>query len=87
MSKLDSLGMNHRVDGYGAGRHLGHAFGASSSSFAAVVVVAAAVVAVAALFVHGPRRNRSRCPLFFSLLPPLRGGARQVARVAKGSGL
>src|SRR5580698_10927117 len=48
MSKLDSLGMNHRVDGYGAGRHLGHAFGASSSSFAAVVAVAAAVVAVAA---------------------------------------
>src|SRR6202451_3264790 len=39
MSKLDSLGMNHRVDGYGAGRHLGHAFAASSSSFVAVVDV------------------------------------------------
>src|ERR1700759_5652659 len=25
MSKLDSLGMDHRVDGYGAARHLGHA--------------------------------------------------------------
>src|SRR5271170_4671470 len=25
MSKLDSLGMDHRVDGYGATRHFGHA--------------------------------------------------------------
>ncbi|HEX3959927.1 MAG TPA: hypothetical protein VHZ03_25375 [Trebonia sp.] len=40
--------MNHRVDGYGAGRHFGQAFAASSPSFVAVVAVAAAVVVVAA---------------------------------------
>src|SRR5580693_4540687 len=32
MSKLDSLGMDHRVDGYGAARHLGHAVVAERSS-------------------------------------------------------
>ena len=44
MSKLDSLGMDHRVDGYGADRHLGHA-----------VVAGAFVVAVVA---NGCRRVR-----------------------------
>src|SRR6202034_2394846 len=32
MSKLDSLGMDQRVDGYGAARHLGHAVAAERSS-------------------------------------------------------
>src|ERR1700739_2798456 len=32
MSKLDSLGMDHRVDGYGAARHLGHAVVAERTS-------------------------------------------------------
>src|SRR6266567_4699952 len=53
MSKLDSLGMTHRVDGYGALRHVCH-----------YVYWASECVGSAIL-----RRNRSRCPLFFSLLP------------------
>src|ERR1700734_3808548 len=43
MSKLDSLGMDHRVDGYGAARHLGRA---SRGRAYVVVVVANRLAAV-----------------------------------------
>src|SRR5580693_6229957 len=57
MSKLDSLGMIIRLDGYGASRHTGR------SGFRCARRRGPATMP------EGPRRNQSCCPLFFSLLP------------------
>src|SRR5215472_19180203 len=53
MSKLDSLGMGLRLDGYGEGRHAGRA----------------GVAGRWGRLPDGPRRDWSCSPLFFSLPP------------------
>src|SRR5580698_6601221 len=77
MSKLDSLGMDHRVDGYGTARHLGHAVVAERTSLSWSRTAS--------------RRSASQpvamSAILLSAAAAVRGGARQVARVAKGNGL
>src|SRR3984957_13623769 len=76
MSKLDSLGMDHRVDGYGAAHHLGHAVVAGRSSLPWSRTAAG----------RSASQPLAMSAILLSAAAAVRGGARQVARVAKGNG-